>query len=100
MFMSIINVFVACRIVSVQLMEHMFVPAYHLQIKFHLLDEKVYQHKMLWLLVVSTCNSYSCGQDGKAVHTIHVFFLRLLTVAISNFQNLRKVVILTKLKIW
>jgi hypothetical protein len=34
------------------------------------------------------------------VHTIRVFFLMLLTVAISNFQNLRKVVILTKLKIW
>ncbi|KAJ6855126.1 protein ALP1-like [Populus alba x Populus x berolinensis] len=37
-------------------MEHIFVPAYHLQIKFHLLEEKMYQHKMSWLHVVSTCN--------------------------------------------
>jgi hypothetical protein len=45
-YMSTINFFVACRIVLVQLMEHMFVHAYQLQIKFHLLEEKVYQHKM------------------------------------------------------
>jgi hypothetical protein len=63
-------------------MAHMFVLAYHPIIKFHLLEEKVYQHKMSWLLEVSTCNSCLCGQDGKVMHTIRVFFLRLLTIAI------------------
>jgi len=72
----------ACRIMSVQLMAHMFVPTYHLKIKFYLLEEKVYQHKISWPLVVSTYNSCLCGQDGKAVHMIRVFFLRLLTIAI------------------
>ena len=72
----------ACRIVSVQLMALMSVPAYHLKIKFYLLKEKVYRHKMSWSLVVSKCNSCLCGQDEKTVHTIRVFFFKLLTIAV------------------
>ena len=65
-----------------QLMAHMFVPTYYLIIKFHLLEEKVYQYKILWFIVVLTCSLRLYGQDRKAVHMIHVFFLRLLTIAV------------------
>jgi len=72
-------IFFSCRIVSIQLMTHMFMLAYYLINKFYLLEEKMYRHKMSWLLVVSTCSQCLCGQDGKIIHTIHIFFLRLLT---------------------
>jgi hypothetical protein len=79
LIIKFLHYYFSCRIVSVQLIAHMFVSTYHLIIKFYLLEEKVYIYKMSWLLVVSTCSSCLCGQDWKTEHTIR---LRLLTVVV------------------
>ena len=83
--------FFSYRIVSVQLIEHMFMLAYQSKIKLYFLEEKASQPKILWLLVVSICNLPLYGQDGKAVHMTHIFFMMLLTIIISNFPNHQKV---------
>ena len=54
------------------------------KIKFHLLEEKVCELKMLWLHVALTCNSYLFWRTGKVMHTIHEFFSRQLTIHIKN----------------
>jgi hypothetical protein len=82
LIIKFLHYYFSCRIVSVQLIAHMFVSTYHLIIKFYLLKEKVYRYKMSWLLVVSTCSTCLCGQDWKTEHTIRIFFLRLLTVVV------------------
>ena len=42
-----LHYFFSYKIVSVQLMTHIFVPAYHLINKFSLLEEKIHRHNIM-----------------------------------------------------
>jgi len=50
--------------------EHVFLQ----KIKYHLSVEKMYLHKILWLHVALTCNSFLFRLDGKVVHMILEYF--------------------------